>query len=65
MTQPLTKAERAVLIGDYEERAAIYEYDGGHYREDAEARASVEIGHIPWSGSILGVIKAAESQNGS
>ncbi|MBX7075440.1 MAG: hypothetical protein K1X71_20045 [Pirellulales bacterium] len=37
------KAELLDLLYEYDERAAIYEYDGGLCRDDAEALARLEI----------------------
>jgi hypothetical protein len=39
-------AEAWPLLGEWEERAAIREFDGGQSRADAERAAYAEVGHV-------------------
>lgn len=54
---PAARRRLATAIVDFEERAAIIEYDAGASRNQAEALAAKELGMRPqWSGSIVRVL---------
>jgi hypothetical protein len=57
----MSRQQLAEHIGNFEERAAILEHEGGLPRQEAERLAAQTTGGYPdWSGSIVRVCDAAQ-----